>query len=215
MRPALIRLLALTLAAPGLPALAQSAADPVMTEGNSLTAAPTAWLGATPHVVLMGTIAGHKLDIQMTDMAKAADVATFEAKREYRAAGDAMAYVDFEFGLEAVIGGIERKFEFEYENADFRAHALPAGFELVTGEFPEGMKSNAEVELEWEAGGQTVNAELAGWAGKLDLALDEGKADDKGLSGEGMIGGFATAELNGETWVLSFTVPVAEYEIDD
>jgi hypothetical protein len=186
-----------------------------VTAGNSLSAAPTAWLGEVPHIVLMGTIAGQTIDIQMPDIAKAADVASFEAKREYRAAGEAMAYIDFEFTLEAVIGGIERKIELEFENADFRAHALPGSFDLVAEQFPEGAKSNAEAQMEWEFGGQTVNAELAGWAGRLDLAKDEGKADDKGLSGEGLIGGFATAELNGETWALSFTVPVAEYEIDD
>jgi hypothetical protein len=61
----------------------------------------------------------------------------------------------------------------------------------------------------------SVNAEQAGWAGNLLLALDEGKADDKGLVPDGMIGGFAVAELGTDQFVLSFTVPVTEYETED
>lgn len=197
------------------PGLTQSAADPVVTPGNALTAAPAEWLGETPHFVLMGTVSGQVLDIQFPDIAAAKDVASFAGKREYRPKEGGFDYIDFEVGLEAVIGGVERKIELEFENADLLSLTLPATLMLDTAEFPAGAKSNAEIELEWEVGGQTVNAELAGWAGELVLAKDEGTPDDKGLSGDGLIGGFAKAELNGETWVLSFTVPVAEYEIDD
>lgn len=207
--------LALPLCLIALPALSQSAADPVVTNGNALTAAPGEWLGATPHFVLMGTVSGQVLDIQMPDIAVAEGVARFEGKREYRPREGGFAYIDFEVGLEAVIGGVERKIELEFENANFATQTLPATLMLDTVEFPDGARSNVEIELEWEVGGQTVNAELAGWAGELVLAKDEGTPDDKGLSGDGMIGGFARAELNGETWVLSFTVPVTEYEIDD
>jgi hypothetical protein len=49
----------------------------------------------------------------------------------------------------------------------------------------------------------------------LTVTLDEGTPDDKGLRPDGMIGGFVTAETAGEVVVISFTVPVAEYEIDD
>ncbi len=207
--------LALPLCLIALPALPQSAADPVVTTNNAMTAAPGEWLGETPHFVLMGTVSGQVLDIQMPDIAAAEGVASFAGKREYRQKEGGFDYIDFEVALEAVIGGVERKFEVEFENADFASQTLPATLALDASEFPEGARSNAEIELEWEVGGQTVNAEVAGWAGEFVLAKDEGTPDDMGLSGDGMIGGFAKAELNGETWVLSFTVPVAEYEIDD
>jgi hypothetical protein len=207
--------LAVPLCLIALPALTQSAADPVVTAGNALTAAPTEWLGDKPHFVLMGTVSGQVLDIQMPDIAAAEGVASFAGKREYRAREGGFDYIDFEVGLEAEIGGVERKIELEFENADLSSQTLPATLTLDTAEFPEGAKSNAEIELEWEVGGQTVNAEVAGWSGQMVLAKDEGTPDDKGLSGNGLIGGFVMADLNGETWVLSFTVPVAEYEIDD
>jgi len=50
--------------------------------------------------------------------------------------------------------------------------------------------------------------------GNLMLSLDTGTADDKGLRADGLIGGYAVAEQGGETVIISFTVPVAEYEID-
>jgi hypothetical protein len=199
--------------------LAALAASPILAEtvataGNTLTAPPAEWLGEAPHLVLMGTIAGHEIDIQIVDTA-IATVAEFAGKREYAIDGEGYRYLDFEVALKAVIGDVERSFEFEFENHDFSAHALPATFEFVDAEFPEGLKSNLEAELEWETGGTSVNAEEAGWTGSLSLAADGGTADDKGLLPDGLVGGYAVAEKDGARLVMSFTVPVAEYEIED
>ena len=73
---------ALLLTCLALPALAQEPGKMVETTGNTLTAAPAAWLGATPHFVMMGTVNGTVFNVQMTDMAAAAGVAAFGAKRE-------------------------------------------------------------------------------------------------------------------------------------
>jgi hypothetical protein len=72
-----------------------------------------------------------------------------------------------------------------------------------------------EIAAEWEDATGSVNDEIGGYTGTLSLALDDGTADDKGLRADGMIGGLALVQNAGETLVISFTVPVAEYEIDD
>jgi hypothetical protein len=198
------------LAAPAL------AADATVTPGNTLTAPPGEWLGEVPHLVVMGTIGGRTFDLQMTDMAKAEGVADFAGKREYLPGeGGAWRYGDFEVALKATIDGVEKSLEFEFENHDFTAHALPATFSLQDKEFPEGLLSYFEAQTEWETPEATVNDEIGGWTGSLVLALDSGTKDDKGLVPDGMIGGFVTATREGDTLVMSFTVPVAEYELDD
>lgn len=204
---------ALLLAA--LPALADDALSNVRTAETPLTAVPTEWLGPTPHFVMMGSSDGTSFDIQIADIAALADVASFEGKREYAPDGTGYRYIDFEVALEAVLGGIERKIELEFENHDFNAWQDVTAFTLGTAEFPQGMKSNLELQYEWEAAGTSVNAELAGWDGTLTVHLDEGETDDKGLSGKGMIGGLVVAQRGADNLVISFTVPVAEYEIDD
>lgn len=192
------------------------ASDATITAGNTLTAPPAEWLGETPHLILMGTINGRPVDVQMTDMAGAAGVAEFAGKREYQPAdGGAWRYGVFEVALKATFDGVEKAIELEFENRDFGQHPLPAIFELQTEEFPEGAKAFFEVQLEWETPESTVNDEIGGWSGTLALAQDSGTADDKGLVPDGMIGGFATATLGADTIVMSFTVPVAEYELED
>ena len=196
-----------------LPALAQEA---VMTDANSLTTAPTEWLGEVPHFVMMGTVNGRALDIQMTDIAAASGVEEFAGKREYLPGGaGAYRYGDFEVALKAAIGGVERSIELEFENDDFRSHTLPATFALQAENFPKGPLAFVEIQLEWEDASGSVNDELGASTGTLMVALDTGTADDKGLIADGLIGGYAVAELGSDKVVISFTVPVAEYEIDD
>lgn len=198
-----------------LPGLA-AAQEATVTPGNTLTDAPAAWLGAVPHLVVMGTLNGRVLDIQYPDMAMAADIATFSGKREYLPGeGGAYRYGDFEVALEAVIDGAEKAFEFEFENFDFSAHDLPATFALGAENFPEGAFAFLEAAAEWETATETVNDEIGAWTGTLTVELDEGTADAQGLSGDGLIGGLVVAEQGADRLVISFTVPVAEYEIDD
>jgi len=190
-------------------------ADTLATDGPTLTTAPTEWLGPTPHLVIMGTLNGHEMNIQLTDMAATA-VAEFAGKREYLP-GDAGAfrYGDFEVGLKATIGGVERSIELEFENDDFASVTLPADFALGAENFPKGNAAFLEVSAEWEDASGSVNDEIGALTGTLSLLLDDGTPDDKGLRADGMIGGLVVAENAGETLVISFTVPVAEYEIDD
>lgn len=196
-------------------ALAQGNNAAAVTDGNSLGAAPTEWLGDTPHFVMIGTVEGYTFDVQFLDVGMSADIATFEGKREYVETAGGFAYRDFEFVLEAVIGGEERAIEIEAENDDFGAFDLPSDFALQDGEFPVGALSNMEIEFEWEIGGVSTEVEVAGWSGTLTLAVDAGEADDKGLSASGVIAGFIDATRGEDHVVISFTVPVAEYEIDD
>lgn len=209
-----MRRLTLALCLLSAPALA---ADATVTPGNALTAPPAGWLGEVPHLVVMGTINGRPFDLQMPDIAKSEGVAEFAGKREYLPGdGGAWRYGDFEVALKATIDGVEKALEFEFENHDFTAHSLPSRFALQGDEnFPEGARAFLEAQLEWETSEVTVNDEIVGWTGTLVLAQDSGTKDDKGLVPDGMIGGFVTATREGDTLVMSFTVPVAEYELDD
>ncbi len=192
------------------------AADETITQGNTLATAPIEWLGETPHFVAMGQIGGRAVDIQYLDIASAEGVAEFAGKREYLPVeGGTWRYGDFEVALKAVIGGVEKSLEMEFENHDFTEHALPANFFLQGEEFPKGLLSNLEAALEWETPESTVNDEIAGWTGTLTLTTDTGTKDDKGLVPDGMIGGFVTATRDADMLILSFTVPVVEYELDD
>lgn len=196
-----------------LPALAQ---DATVTSGNALPEPPAEWLGDTPHLVLMGTLGGRPLDIQLLDIASAEGVAAFEGKREYLPGEAGWRYGDFEVALQAVIGGVEKSFEMEFENADFtQSRPLPATFELGPENVPEGARAFLEAAAEWETEAGPVNDEIGGWTGTLTLELDEGTADAEELVPDGIIGGHMVAQSGADRLVMSFTVPVTEYEKDE
>jgi hypothetical protein len=191
-------------------------ADTIATDAPTLTATPTEWLGAEPHLVIMGTVNGREMNIQLTDAAALAAVAEFAGKREYLPGdGGTFRYGDFEVALKAELGGVERSIELEFENDDFGKVVLPSDFQLVPENFPKFPGAFLEFAAEWEDASGSVNDEIGGFNGVLTVTLDEGTPDDKGLRPDGLIGGFVQAEKDGEVVTISFTVPVAEYEIDD
>jgi hypothetical protein len=199
------------------PAAAQelSAADRAV--NNTVTigegAAPTAWLGETPHFVMVGAFKDFTFNIHDMNLG----AVELSAKREYRAAGDGLAYVDFEIALDLVTDGIERTLEIEFENADFSKHAVPTTYALGTAEFPEGELSNMELQVEWEwiAKSIVVNEEQLADSGSLTVAHESGEAVADKTMPNGMIGGFVTGTYEGKTIAISFTAPVTEAEIDD
>ena len=187
------------------------------TLGETATA-PTAWLGATPHFVMVGEFGDYSFNINLPDLAATPDAA-ITGKREYgRDDAGALHLIDFEVAANAVMNDIERTIELEFANADFNSHTLPMSFAIEPGaEFPEGAKASLEVQFEWEwvEKSAIVNEEGLIDAGSLDLALNDGTADAEGVAANGVIGGFATATKDGKTLAISFTVPVTEAEIDD
>jgi hypothetical protein len=188
-----------------------------ITVGAGGTAAPTAWLGATPHFVMVGAYGDYTFDINATDLAAVSDF-ELSAKREYRPLeGGKLAYIDFEVAVNLVTDGIERGFEFEFENADFSTATLPATFKLQGEEFPEGALSNMELQIEWEWVEKSVivNAEQLADGGDLTVALEEGTPFEDGTAPNGLICGFVTGTFDGKTVSISFTAPVTEAEIDD
>ncbi|KFL29686.1 hypothetical protein JP75_19635 [Devosia riboflavina] len=206
--------LALLLAA--TPAFAQtlSAEDQAINLNATLgetAEAPTAWLGATPHFVMVGAFGDYSFNVNLPALEGAA--AEIVGKREYgHDDAGALRLIDFEVAVNAVMNDIERTVELEFANADFNAHTLPLSFALSPDEeFPEGAKASLEVQFEWEwvEKSTIVNEEGLVDSGTLDLALNEGTAAN------GLIGGFATLTRDGKTLALSFTVPVTEAEIDD
>ncbi len=208
-----MRALSVVLSLVALPAFAQ---DATVTPGNTLTAPPAEWLGQAPHLVMMGTLGGREVNVQILDPGAAEGLDSFEGKREYLPGeGGAWRYGDFEVALSAVIDGIEKSFELEIENADFSTIALPATFALQDTNFPEGALAYLEAQAEWETGGVTVNDEIGGWTGTLTLSLDTGTPDAEGLVPDGLIGGLIVAENGGDALVVSFTVPVVEFEKDE
>lgn len=197
---------------------AMAIADPAKTTvstGNTLSAPPAEWLGEVPHLVIMGTVNGFEFDLQYPDMVVAPDIAEFAGKREYQIDGDSLRYVDFEFTLQAVIEGVEKEIELEFENFDFAAQNVPGSFTLQSEEFPKGDLSNLEVEFEWETGGVSTNEEVDGWAGTFTFALDSGTESADGSRVGGMVGGHVDATRGADRIVISFTAPVTEVEIED
>jgi len=207
--------------APAAMAQDLSAEDQAVNANASLgetAEAPTEWLGEAPHFVMVGSMGDYSFNINAPDLGAVSDAA-FTGKREYGHKEDgSLALIDFEIAANAVMNDIERTFELEFANADFKSHTLPATFTLEPEEeFPEGAKASLEVQFEWEwvEKSAIVNEESLVDTGTLDLRLDNGAADADGVSADGLIGGFATATLDGKTIAISFTVPVTEAEIDD
>jgi hypothetical protein len=187
------------------------------TLGKAATA-PTAWLGETPHFVMVGEFGHYSFNINLPDLAATPDAAV-TGKREYGHTDEGgLALIDFEVAANAVMNDIERTIELEFANADFDTATLPMSFAIEPSqEFPEGAKASLEVQFEWEwvEKNTIVNEEGLIDSGTLDLALNEGTPDADGVAANGLIGGFAAATKDGKTLAISFTVPVAEAEIDD
>lgn len=196
---------------------ADKAINNVVSAGAATGAAPTAWLGATPHFVMVGAYKDFSFDIEYADLSVAKDF-ELSAKREYRKGEDGkLAYIDFEVAVNLITNGIERGFEFEFENADFSGHPVPTTYALKDAEFPEGQFSNMELQIEWEWVEKSiiVNEETLYTEGSLTVAHEDGTPVADGTSPNGMIGGFVTGTYEGKPIAISFTAPVTEAEIDD
>lgn len=194
-------------------------ADPMMetvTLGNTLTAAPTQWLGDKPHLVIMGKVDGKLFDIQVMDLASA-DIAAITLKREYLLSDtDYNPYQEMDFAIEFTHEGIPKAIEGKLTHADFNKLAsLPATLALQSAEeYPEGDKVFTEFEYKWEAGGATVDAESPDFEGTATLHMDDA-FQAAAPNGDGMIGAFITASKGDSAYVISFTLPVTEFEIED
>jgi hypothetical protein len=185
--------------------------------GDAAGAAPTQWLGATPHFVMVGTFKDYSFNIQATDLAAIPDISV-EAKREFGAAeAGGLNYIDFEIAVNLTTNGIERGIELEFENADFADYPVPSTFVLQDAEFPEGLLSNMELQIEWEWVEKSVivNEEQLYTEGTLTVAHESGDKAADGTIPTGMIGGFVTGTFEGKPIAISFTAPVTEAEIDD
>jgi hypothetical protein len=191
-------------------------ADPMMetiTPGNTLTAAPTEWLGDKPHLVIMGMVDGKKFDVQVMDITNAA----VALKREYLLNDtDYSPYREIDFSFEFVQDGIDKAIEGKLTHADFnKLAALPATFALQSAEeFPEGDKVFTEFEYKWEAGGVTVDAETPDFEGTAVLHKDDAFQAAQ-PNGDGMVGAFISASKGDNAYVISFTLPVTEFEVED
>lgn len=196
---------------------ADKAINNVVTAGLATGKAPTEWLGATPHFVMVGAHKDYSFDIEYADLTVAKDFG-LSAKREYRKTDDGkLAYIDFEVSVNLITNGIERGFEFEFENADFSAHPVPGTYALKDAEFPEGAFSNMELQIEWEWVEKSiiVNEETLYTEGSLTVTHEDGTPIADSTSPNGMIGGFVTGTYEGKPIAISFTAPVTEAEIDD
>ncbi len=194
---------------------AEKATSNVVTLGDAAEAPPE-WLGPTPHFVMVGDFKDYSFAINAKDPAS---LETFKlhAKREYRKGEKGLDYIDFEIAVDLVTNGIERGIELEFENANFAAQPVPSTYALKGEEFPAGLFSNMELQIEWEWVEKSfiVNEEQLYGEGALTIGLDEGKAEADGTVPNGMIGGFVKGTYEGKPITISFTAPVDEAEIDD
>jgi hypothetical protein len=113
-----------------------AAADPLRdTRTGPGGPAPSSWLGEAAHLRLVGRVGAFTFDFDLDAEALAA-AHKFEAKREDLEDGGGFRYVDFEWASEAVLDGIAKSLEFEFENRDFAAEPVGADYALQFEEFP-------------------------------------------------------------------------------
>ncbi|PIE09278.1 MAG: hypothetical protein CSA72_13540 [Rhodobacterales bacterium] len=184
-----------------------------VTPNNTLTAAPTEWLGDTPHLVIMGSVNGYTFDVQYPDLTTA-DVHAVEVKREYLIDGDARPYQELDFEVQAIIDGVAKKIEGKLNHADFLTLELPATLALQGEENPEGAQTYTEFEFEWETAGTSVNEEHGAWTGTAVLAHDDAFGSDTPVA-DGLAGGFIDAVNGDDHIVMSFTFEVSEADVDE
>lgn len=209
-----MRILSTTLMLAFSPVLAL--ADPMLdttTPNNTLTAAPTEWLGEAPHLVIMGTVNGYTFDVQYLDLASA-DLHALDVKREYLIDGDARPYQEIDFGVQAVIDGVAKNIEGKLNHADFLTLALPAEMALQSEENPEGEQVFTEFEFEWEGNGVSVNEEIGDWTGVAILEKDDAFGAVEPV-GDGIAGGFIDAVRGDDHLVISFTFEIQEAEVEE
>lgn len=187
---------------------------PGLRTGMESVKAPTAWLGEEPHLVLAGTINGvhFSIDINKDDPR----IKKVQGKREYQklASNGEMRYLAFELGFGALMEGLEREIELEFENADFNRTSTGIDLVLVAKSNEDlanigglsGTRSNLELEWEWEdARASDFSAgEVLSSAGTLIRHIDEGQR----------IGAWFTATFPMGKLTGSFTTSTAEDETD-
>lgn len=195
----------------------------LVTKNNPMTQPPSKWLGAVPHFVMMGKSGQYKFDIQILE--KSPHLKSLIGKREYEklvSTGE-VRFVEFEAGLKAVIGGIEREIELGFSNADFDDEKVPGIFSLIPNENEDfmpigikGAKAGCEIEWEWEIPSKNifVAQELKTPSGLFFFDLNAGTLNKDKTLDNGYIGGFGIAELENGTIYISFTVPMVEEEED-
>lgn len=193
--------------------------DPLIetrTPGNELTQAPAHWLGATPHLVIMGTAAGHPFDVQLMN-GDLKQVHELVVKREYlKTSGSYSPYREIDMNLSIVLEGVAKQIEAKLTYADFnQIKSLPASLRLQSfDEFPAGDRIYSEFEFEWEGGGKSVNKELAEWRGTATINHDDGIRAQV-PNADGMIGGYINSKNGRDNIVISFFLPASEFEVDD
>lgn len=193
-------------------------ADPLLstvTADNALAEAPTEWLGAEPHLVVMGSVSGYAFDMQVTDFDKLA-IHELSMKREYLLNDtDYSPYQEIDFGIEFKLDGVAKQVEGKLTHADFnKLAALPNAFSLQGAEeFPEGGQVFTEFEFEWEGNGVSTNVELSDWTGTATVNLDTARGQEP--NGDGLIGGYINAVNGDDHIVISFTLEATEFEVED
>lgn len=194
-------------------------ADPLVetrTPNNQLSAAPSQWLGKTPHFVMMGEASGYVFDVQIMKL-KDASIRNLAVKREYLKSGTSYnPYREIDVNLEVVLEGVAKTIETKLTYSDFsKLASLPANFNVQSfEEFPAGNRIFTELEFQWEGGGKAVDKELADWRGKATLNHDDGRLADQ-PNADGMVGGYINSKRGRDNMIISFYLPVSEFEIDD
>ncbi len=199
----------------GLSTGCMSASGPGLRVGSNNPVAPKTWLGSDPHLVMVGTINGVAFSIAIQkDNPLLKEI---KGKREYQrlvTTGETR-YVAFEIGFGALMEGIEREIELEFENANFDKTSLEIDLGLVEKSNEElakkgglqGTQSNLELEWEWEDSKESTFAsgEVLSKSGTLVRFVDQGAT----------IGAWFTATFPGGSVTGSCTTTEAEDETDD
>ena len=202
---------------------------------DSSSSAPTKWLGPTPHLRIVGTINGEKLDINITG-AQAANTTALWCEREYQVPTATNGQPDYSMGHNSevrfkapvTINGQARILDLEIKMHNFQADASGTVVTVVPRDdnnppcAATGCTQPTHMWLQWVWINPTDGTNLykmAAQTGQLTTGEFTGSPDATGLlitENTGSVGGFATGQWSAtESLTVSFDVKCTTDDIDN
>jgi hypothetical protein len=203
--------LALTVGLLPPPALA----EPLLAFGQDVDA-PTAWLGSDNHVVVQGHLNGREVEIGPPDLGGPGSFATsIGAERRYFYESGPGGWrnstwrykvivVTFEVAVEGGLGEVT----LVIRNDDFLQSPRPGTYPIVAHRGITGPEVSLRMRAMWQTNDTLSVEEAEGWTGTLTLAEDSGSPDDRGIMGDGRVGGVLEVERGADHLTVSFSAPV-------
>ncbi|MBP7684801.1 MAG: hypothetical protein KBB95_23005 [Deltaproteobacteria bacterium] len=196
-------------------------------DDSEAPAAPSAWLGDEPHLLVVGTVDGETLHFDLRGEA-AASLETLFCERNYllpdladETTWDEGTLEKFEIKWRTTEGGVEREYQLELLAHDFDASTDGAMINVVA--YDEGDAAQlpnrimAALEWEYEEDGQEVERGAAAASGTFTRGAIVGTPDVGVVvpDGEGSVGGYLhMVSGDGDVLDVSFTALCGDNDLD-